>query len=274
MNTKKTVPVSVIIPCYLCANTVERALKSVLSQTVMPEEIILVNDASPDGGKTLFELEELAKRYRNTICIKVIDLEKNFGPSNARNQGWDVAKYTYIAFLDADDSWHPRKLEIQLKSLEKNPNVALLGHQRCFIGSTQGFFDKDAEGWVVTPIALAFSNRFPTSSVIIRRDIPFRFEKGKRYSEDYLLWLKIVFSGYKALKLELPLAYCYKSDYGEDGLTADLWKMERGEIDTYYRLAKEGYISFLALVFFLGISIVKYIKRIFMVRIRKFTGWR
>ncbi|MHB1099234.1 MAG: glycosyltransferase family 2 protein, partial [Burkholderiales bacterium] len=104
------VPVSVIIPCYRCAETIARAVDSVLKQTLPPEEILLVEDCSGDDGNTLAVLHSL---QQNNPFIRVIPLAKNGGPAAARNAGWDAAKQPYIAFLDADDAWHPKKLEIQ-----------------------------------------------------------------------------------------------------------------------------------------------------------------
>jgi glycosyltransferase involved in cell wall biosynthesis len=61
--------------------------------------------------------------------VKVIPLTINDGPGTARNVDWEVAKESYIAFLDADDSWHPEKLRIQNELIWNNPDVALCGHQ-------------------------------------------------------------------------------------------------------------------------------------------------
>ena len=106
------VPVSVIIPCYRCADTIKRALGSVIAQTLPPEEIILIDDFSNDDGVTLTTLNYLRQMHQKT-SIKIVLLDKNSGPGSARNAGWKEASQPYLAFLDADDSWHPKKLEIQ-----------------------------------------------------------------------------------------------------------------------------------------------------------------
>ena len=67
----------------------------------------------------------VSKHLKN---IKLIKLDKNMGPSFARNIGWNLANGNYIAFLDSDDFWHPQKLEIMSHVITNNPDSALLGH--------------------------------------------------------------------------------------------------------------------------------------------------
>ena len=66
------VPVSVVVPCYCCEDTIERAVVSVMSQTALPGEVILVDDASPDHGRTLSKLQELQERFRDKAHIEII----------------------------------------------------------------------------------------------------------------------------------------------------------------------------------------------------------
>jgi glycosyltransferase involved in cell wall biosynthesis len=76
-----TAPVSVIIPCYNCCETIERAVLSVVNQTVCPAEVLLINDASTDN--TLVRLFELQKKYGG--WIRVISLSCNQGPGAITN---------------------------------------------------------------------------------------------------------------------------------------------------------------------------------------------
>lgn len=268
------IPVSVIIPCYCCSETIERAVNSVMAQTMLPAELWLVDDASPDEGRTLNKLHELKEQYSHLLHIEVIALPKNGGPSVARNAGWEKATQPYIAFLDADDSWHPRKLEIQYGWMKEHPETYLTGH-RCLWLKVDAYphipMQENGQFYVkrVTPFSLLLSNRFSTRSVILKRDLPFRFDPLKRYSEDYLLWLQIALSGYKCCLLELPLAYLFKAPYGESGLSGDLWSMERGQLDTFYRLYKEGYISGLVWAFLILFSVAKFCRRIVLVGARR-----
>ncbi|WP_413287825.1 glycosyltransferase family 2 protein [Bdellovibrio sp. HCB337] len=255
------IPVSVVIPCYRCKDTIVRALASVAAQTALPAEVILVEDQS--GDDTLQRLKEIAKQYPEN-WIRVLEQKVNAGPGSARNVGWESAQNPYIAFLDSDDSWHPQKLEIQYSWMKTHPDVALTGHGTQQVEGTTAPNDK-VLAVVDRPVIakkLLFSNQFPTRSVMLRRDVPFRFFPGKRHSEDYLLWLTIVLNGHKAYVLEAPLAYSFKSDYGDAGLSAQLWKHEKGELDMYRRLKNDGLVSVGMYYPLLAFSFLKYLRRV------------
>jgi teichuronic acid biosynthesis glycosyltransferase TuaG len=258
-------PVSVIIPCYCCADTIERAVVSVMKQTVLPEEVWLVDDASPDKGKTLDKLKELKWKYGSITHINVIALHKNGGPSVARNVGWDVSTQPYIAFLDSDDSWHSRKIEIQYGWMEKYPHAAATGHKRIWVRRWESI-EKNIPGkFGVRPVKLLrlmISNCFATSTMMLRREIPYRFEAAKRYSEDYLLWLMIASGKHKMFNIGLPLAFCYKAHFGSSGLSADLWKMEKGQLDTYYRLKDARIIPVPVYILLIMLSLLRYFRRL------------
>lgn len=261
-------PVSVIIPCYLCKNTIERAVDSVWKQTWKPSEVILVEDASSDGGETLKALNGIKDKFASG-WIRVIPLNENKGPGNARNVGWDQASQEYIAFLDSDDAWHPQKIEFQLKLMRDNPDLVLAGHL-CEVTKNElldklKYYDKDIKDFMVYTInrrALLISNRFSTPSAMLKRDVRFRFDPCKRFSEDYLLWLEIVLGGGKVCVLDLPLAFLYKAAFGEGGLSGKLFCMEKGELDTYRKLFDKGLIKGYEYLFYSFISLVKFIRRI------------
>ena len=247
---RMVIPVSVIIPCYCCAETVGRAIDSVMAQTVLPAEVWVVDDASPDAGKTLNVLRSLRDRYGDTVRFEVLALPDNGGPSAARNAAWDRAVQPFLAFLDADDVWHPRKLEIQYGWMAAHPLAMLTGHAVNRHGDDAAVdlpaaaeVAEYTDAWRVSPRRLLRANYFPTRSVMLRRELPYRFEPAKRRSEDYLLWLQIAFGGHPAWRLELPLASSFSAPYGEAGLTKDLWNMEKGELDTFRRLYRQGRMS-------------------------------
>jgi succinoglycan biosynthesis protein ExoO len=101
--------VSVIIPTYNVAATIERAIESALQQTHPPHEIICIDDCSKDN--TLGVLESLASRHPE---IRILKADRNRGPSHARNLGFDAATGEWIAILDGDDAWRPERLERML----------------------------------------------------------------------------------------------------------------------------------------------------------------
>lgn len=261
------VPVSAVIPCFRCSDTIERAVESVATQTQRPAELLLVDDAS--GDDTLPTLERIRDRFGE--WIRVIPLATNGGPSVARNTGWEAARQPYVAFLDADDAWHPRKIEIQHAWMREHPEATLTGHSYVRVEAATSpacspgrCVARRVHGW-----RLLLSNCFPTRTVMVRREVPFRFPPDKRHSEDYQLWLTMVLSGEPSYRLEAPLAMRYKAPYGEGGLSGDLWRMEAGELDTYWKLRRARLISIPAFAGLAAISYAKFLGRTAVVQSRR-----
>src|SRR5690242_14754403 len=113
--------VSVVIPAYNYGRFVGEAVDSVLAQSYPHVETIVVDDGSQDDTR-----ERLA-HYGNRIRYIY---QQNQGLPAARNTGIRHSSGELIAFLDADDTWHPRKLEIQVRCLTDRPDLGLLatGH--------------------------------------------------------------------------------------------------------------------------------------------------
>ena len=242
------VSVSVVIPCYCCDDTIERALLSVVAQSVRPCQVILVDDGSPDGNATHDKLLELQARFSHVQRIETVFLESRLGPGSARNAGWNRATGKYVAFLDADETWHPEKLAVQYDWMSPHGDLALCGAARVDV-SSRGPRREDAavvrHAALVSKRSLLVRNLLPTSTVMLRRDLDQRFVPEQMRSEDYLLWLEIVSSGRVAMKLDTVLAYCYKPLYGAAGLTGDLCAMERAELQVLKRVHGRGYVSLL-----------------------------
>lgn len=254
--------VSVVIPCYCCEKTIARAVESVSNQTLLPYELILIDDNSTDN--TLKELHRLKDIYP-VDWIKIISLTENCGPGTARNKGWEAATQTYIAFLDADDSWHPYKIEIQYTWMSNNTSVVLTGHN-CKVLTQENHKTaniKFIEPTLVEKRKLFISNQFSTPTIMLKRDLPLRFVEEKKYAEDYLLWLEIMYFDPLVYKFNLDLAFLHKKRFGDSGLSAQLWNMEKGELDSYYRIYKKKLISPLTLIMISSFSFVKYIRRLF-----------
>jgi glycosyltransferase involved in cell wall biosynthesis len=255
------ISVAVVIPCYRCSSTINRAIESVLNQTLVPTEIILVDDAS--GDETLESLMCIRDVYSD--LIKVVPLNNNIGASGARNAGWAVATQQYIAFLDSDDAWHPQKLEIQYAFMMNHPEVMLCGHTHRELVQSDVLPDWNIGTWHYTPVtkwSLLLSNRFITPSVMLRRNIYQRFTSGQRHMEDHMLWMEMVCGGIKAVKLSAELAATYKSAFGEGGLSAQMWLMEKGDLANYKKLYQSGHVNLFQLVIFSFYSLIKYMRRL------------
>jgi len=261
-------PVSVVVPCFRCALTVGRAVESVLRQTEPVAEIILVDDCSNDGtDAVLHEIVRCAGDGR----VRVLALARNAGPATARNTGWNAATGEYIAFLDADDAWHPRKIELQHRFMVEHAEFALSGHaHRWLRGGNDAPQGEPAPGdRAVTRGALLRSNRFTTSSVMVRRALVHRFRDGQRYMEDHLLWLTMILSGLRAARLNAELSYRYFAHYGEAGQSGNLIAMECAELGNYRLLQSEGRIGAATLAGLLAWSVAKFLRRLLIVAGRR-----
>jgi len=264
--------VSVVIPCFRCAATIRRAVRSVVLQSAKPMEIILVDDCSKD--ETLEVLRAQQSEY-DADWIRVIALERNVGAAGARNAGWETSTADYIAFLDADDVWHARKLEIQLRFLREHPEVDLCAHSSRTLSAPEDIDETrvlSTEWNLVTSNQLVFSNRFITPSVIVRRNVPKRFRSDQRYMEDHLLWVELAFSGCKLAKLQAELAWTFKPAYGKAGLSAALWRMECAELGNHRLLWEKGNIGFFTAAFLFAFSLMKFGRRFLIVGIRWLFG--
>lgn len=113
-------PVAVIIPTYNRAEFLKYAIESVLTQTFKEFELFIIDDGSTDNTK------EVVSSFGDKR-IKYIYYPKNRGPAYARNIGIKNSQSDFIAFLDSDDRWKKRKLEIQYRTMTDNPEY-LLSH--------------------------------------------------------------------------------------------------------------------------------------------------
>ncbi|MBU2869209.1 glycosyltransferase family 2 protein [Colwellia sp. E2M01] len=106
--------VSIITPSYKSKAIILETLLSIEKQTYKDFEVLIVDDASPDGSADYIEQNLPDNRF------KIIKLDKNVGAAEARNVAVRKATGKYIAFLDSDDLWHPNKLEKQIDFMQKN----------------------------------------------------------------------------------------------------------------------------------------------------------
>jgi glycosyltransferase involved in cell wall biosynthesis len=113
--------ISVVIPTHNRAHLLERAIKSVQAQTRAVDEIIVVSDGSTDNTDEVVNALK-AKDER----IRLISYQPAHNGNYARNQGLNAASGDYIAFLDDDDEWLPKKVELQLEVFAQNPEYGLV----------------------------------------------------------------------------------------------------------------------------------------------------
>jgi hypothetical protein len=167
--------------------------------------------------------------------------------------------------LDADDSWHPSKIEYQYRWMQNNPSIVLSGH-RLSVSLNNDFTaissNTKTSAKRIGKFQFLLKNQLSTPTVMLKKDIRPRFDERQRYAEDYLLWLEVLFEYDKVYFIEKELAYIHKAAYGEDGLSSHLWEMEKGELLAYTKIYNSGHIHYLTYTFLRSFSLVKYFKRV------------
>jgi len=230
-----------------------------------------VDDASGDG--TLHCLQKLATLYP-PHWIRILALEENGGPGHARNVGWEAAREPYIAFLDADDAWHPRKLELQLHWMLAHPEVDLSGHQTCLMKEDDPVSPiigtAVIDSTIVTPLSKGFmllSNQLATRSVILKRAITMRFRRRQR-AEDFLLWMQLLTVKHTCVRIELPLAFSFQPAFSGDGFSSDIWAHEKDELGALRTLNAEGALSWPVFALATAWSVTKFARRLLIAKWR------
>lgn len=185
--------VSVIVPAWRAAGTIERALASIAAQTVPPREVVVVDDGSDDGT------DRVAQAFQprmNGIALTVLR-QDNLGAGAARNRAIRESSGSLLAFLDADDAWLPDKLARTLPHLA-DPDIAFAAHDMTVIDGTGHESLSDSARHfraAADPYAALFRRGFvATSTVVARRaavDAAGGFDETLRSGQDYELWLHI-----------------------------------------------------------------------------------
>lgn len=121
MNSKSLPLISVTMPVYNGERTIELAIQSLMSQTYTHWICVIVNDCSTDNTQSILS------KYESNPKFKIIHLSKNAGRGNARQIALENSEGDFLAFLDADDLYHPRKLEMQIEAFRMHPNLVVCG---------------------------------------------------------------------------------------------------------------------------------------------------
>ena len=212
--------VSVVIPAYNAEAAIARAILSALGQTASPLEVIVVDDGSSDTTASV--VESIVEDSR----LRLLRQPVNHGPSAARNRGLDAARGEWIAYLDADDSWHPEKLERCLALIKDHKDAQLIYHR--YITGT--FPERLPElsprkqSWrsmlLRNPVAT------PTAMHPVAADL--RWNEEMRHMEDHDFFLRLAERG-PVVFLPLPLVQLGRPVLSPGGLSADVAAMRAGE---------------------------------------------
>ncbi|MBR3606853.1 MAG: glycosyltransferase family 2 protein [Lachnospiraceae bacterium] len=193
--------VSIIVPVYHAANYIVKTMEMVRAQTFSDWELLLVDDASKDNS--VKEIQDFLIKNPDSR-IRLLQNKENQGAAFSRNQGLKEAKGRYIAFLDADDVWLPKKLEMQLAFMEEK--------EAGFVFSAYEFGDENAQGTgkiVHVPPTLTYEEALSrtvifTTTVLIDTK---KIDKELIYmpqvpSEDSATWWQILRNGHVAFGMD------------------------------------------------------------------------
>ena len=178
--------VSIVVPAYNAAPFISDALQSIQDQTYRDYEVIVVDDGSTD------ETAQVVSSFPSVRLLR----QKNQGAAAAKNSGISAARGSYVAFLDADDTWMPSKLELQLAFLNDNPELGMAISEHIIV-------EEDGREWVSDkrllfegdPVRNIFLNSVvATPTVVIRRHVfsdVGLFDESLLCAEDENFWMRV-----------------------------------------------------------------------------------
>lgn len=185
--------VSVVIPAYQAEDTIARAIDSVLAQTTIPAEIVVIDDGSTDRTR------DVVRGYvdKQTPCNIRLFEQKNLGAGAARNQGLVASTKTLVAFLDADDAWLPEKISRSLAVMASEA-VDLVSHDYLRAEGESSSYISCAHNFNRRPdpfVDYFLRGYIATSTVVARRGLLVDaggFDPSLRAGQDYELWLAAI----------------------------------------------------------------------------------
>jgi glycosyltransferase involved in cell wall biosynthesis len=228
--------VSVIIPTYNRWSMVVEAIESVLAQSYRLFEVIVIDDGSNDG--TVERLAQYGAR------IRLVSRPRS-GVAAARNCGVAFAQGRYVAFLDSDDIWLPKKLEIQMAFMERHPEIQICQTEEIWVRHGMRVNPKTKHekpsGDIFRP-SLDLCLVSP-SAVMLTRCL-FKqvggFDESFPVCEDYDLWLRI---GVDHLVPLIRTSLVVKRGGHVDQLSHSMWGMDRYRVESLRKLLRNGLLG-------------------------------
>ena len=211
--------VSIITPSYNSEKYIGETIKSVLNQSYINWELVIVDDCSTD--KTWDIIRGYALKDSR---IKIHKNEVNSGSGITRNRAIDIARGRYIAFIDSDDIWHKNKLSVQIAFMKEN--------NYCFSHTSFGYIDE-------------FSNKIKHTFRVKKSPVDYKhllkytdigcltavfdcsvigkfYMSEHRRKQDYALWLTILKTGVVSYPIDIELAYYRQS---KNSATSNKWSL-------------------------------------------------
>jgi glycosyltransferase involved in cell wall biosynthesis len=227
--------VSVVIPTHNRPALVQRAIRSVLAQTRLPDEIIVVDDGSTDNTA------RVVQAFRQVRYLR----QEHKGVSAARNRGIRAAQGDWLALLDSDDEWRPTKLAVQLIALARAPECLLCHSNEIWIrrGRRVNPMGKHAKtGGYIFRRCLPLCVISPSAAVLHRSlfEAVGLFDESLPVCEDYDLWLRVC-ARYPVLYVDEPLIVKYGGH--SDQLSRQYWGMDRFRIQALEKLLQSSILD-------------------------------
>jgi glycosyltransferase involved in cell wall biosynthesis len=227
---------SVVIPLFNRAATIEKAIDSILSQTVSAKEIIVVDDGSTDDSVGV---------VKKMACplVKVLVNERNLGATAARNHGAKAATGNWIAFLDSDDFWHPEKLAAERAAIASGgDDVTALASNHVLVIDDR-VSDIATRKELVSDVADKLRTEFflgTCSCMTVRRDAFLAiggFNERLKSCQDWDLWLRLASTG-KVIISKPP--YVFYRFNTRDSISSDGLKRQSGHIHIWKSHIRQG----------------------------------
>ncbi len=232
--------VSIITPFYNAEKYLSESIESVIAQTYIIWELLLIDDCSTDKSASI------ALKYTQVDTrIKLVTLKQNSGAGIARNTGIELAKGNKIAFLDADDRWKPHKLTTQLQFMEKN-RITICYSSYSLMNESGKLLEKEVKALPVIHFKkLLRANYIGNLTAIYDvEQLGKTFSPALRKRQDWALWLDLVKNAGSAHGISESLAF-YR--VRKDSISSNKWRMLRYNFAVYhthlkYSLLKSTYL--------------------------------
>ena len=221
----------------------DTALDSVVNQTLMPNEIVIVKD-----GALTKELDAVIEKYVSEYpqLFNIVALEENVGQGKARNAGLQACKYNIVALMDSDDIARKDRFEIQIKYMEQNPDVDVVGSYITEFESNPDEIDSIKAVPLTHNAIYNFGKwRSPMNNMTVVYKKDKVFEVGAynsfNFGEDYLLFAKMLMNGCKFYNFEDCLV---NARAGSRMLAKRVgWNKIKQEFLLFFEFRKMGYIN-------------------------------
>ena len=249
--------ISIILPVYNAEFHLKSTILSILNQTYTNFELIIIDDFSTDSSfdiiSNLIQIDNRISYYK---------LERNSGgPATPRNFGINKANHSLIAFVDSDDIWHPKKLEIQFKLMISDTKINFVSSSKTFKIFLDDSISKSLSYTELTYHDLIKKNFTTNSSVLIYKEYLLSFDINDQFIavEDAKHWLDITNKGINCYLINFPLIYYRKV---ENSLSNNKFKMLRKRIQLLNNYTNT-FMVYYYIFFYLFYSIFNFKKPLF-----------